>query len=39
MNRDEWIKAYHNNAGSWPALVGIYALIIATMVLSAQAII
>lgn len=39
MNRDEWLKAYHNNSASWPALVGVYAMIIAAMLLSANAII
>ena len=39
MNRDEWIKAYRENSASWPALVGVYAIIIAAMLLSANAII
>ena len=38
MNRDDLIKAYRNNAASWPALVVVYAIIIGGMLLSAQAI-
>ena len=37
MNRDDWIKTYHNHAGSWPALVGVYVLLICGMLLSANA--
>jgi hypothetical protein len=38
MNRDDLIKAYRDNGASWPALVGLYGLLIGGMILSAQAI-
>ncbi|WP_268957577.1 hypothetical protein [Roseibium aggregatum] len=34
MTRDEWIREYKANGGSWPTLVGVYAVIVAAMVLS-----
>lgn len=39
MTRDQWLRAYHQQAGSWPALVGIYLVLIGTMVLSASMIV
>lgn len=36
MNRDDLIKAYRENAASWPALVGVYAILIGGMLLSAH---
>lgn len=38
MNRDDMIKAYRNNAASWPALLVVYAIVIGGMLLSAHAI-
>ncbi len=38
MTRDDFIREYRNRAGSWPALVGVYGIIVACMVLSAMAI-
>jgi len=38
MTRDDLIREYRNRAGSWQALVFVYAVIIATMALSAAAI-
>lgn len=38
MNKDNLIREYRNRASSWQALAGVYALIIAGMVLSASAI-
>lgn len=39
MNRDDLIRAYNANYGSWPALVLVYAILVGTMVMSASAII
>jgi len=38
MDKDQWIRAQRLSGGSWPALVGVYAVLIAAMVLSAMAI-
>jgi len=38
MTRDELIREYRMRGASWPALVGVYAIILGTMVLSAMAI-
>lgn len=38
MTRDQLIREYRMRGASWPALVGVYLLIVATMVLSAMAI-
>lgn len=38
MTRDEMIREYRMRGASWPALVGVYAIILGTMVLSAMAI-
>lgn len=34
MTRDEWIREYRTHSGSWPALVGVYAVIVGAMALS-----
>jgi hypothetical protein len=34
MTRDDLIREYREHSGSWPALVGVYALIVGAMVLS-----
>jgi len=39
MNRDDLIREHRLGGASWPALVGIYAVILGTMVVSAMAII
>jgi len=39
MNRDDLIREYRMRGASWPALVGVYAIIVGTMVFSAMAII
>jgi len=39
MTRDDMIRATHRNASSWQVLVGVYAVIVAAMLLSASAII
>jgi hypothetical protein len=36
MNRDDLIREYRMRGASWPALVGVYAVIVGTMVLSAM---
>lgn len=38
MTKDDLIRAYRENAGSWPAIVGVYAILLAGMGLSAAAI-
>ena len=38
MTRDELIREYRMRSASWPALVGVYAIIVGTMILSAMAI-
>lgn len=38
MNRDQLIREARNNAGTWPALVGLYGLIVGVMLVSAAAI-
>ena len=39
MNRDDLIKEMRVQAGSWQALIIVYAVIVGTMVLSAMAIV
>lgn len=39
MNKDDLIREFRNNTADWPAVVGVYAVIIGGMVLSASAII
>jgi len=39
MDRDAWIRQYRNHAGTWQALVLVYTLILAAMVLSGMAIV
>lgn len=39
MNRDDWIRERRLRGGSWQALVIVYGLIVATMVVSALSII
>ncbi|MHA7775215.1 hypothetical protein [Roseibium sp. M-1] len=34
MTRDELIREYKEHSGSWPALVGVYAVLVGAMVLS-----
>lgn len=34
MTRDELIREYKTHSGTWPALVGVYGLIVGTMLLS-----
>jgi len=34
MTRDEWIREYKEYSGSWPALVGVYAVLVGAMLLS-----
>jgi hypothetical protein len=36
MNKDDLIRAYRENAGSWPAIVGVYAILVGGMALSAS---
>lgn len=36
MNKDDMIRAYRNNAASWPAVVGLYAVLLGGWVLAAQ---
>lgn len=38
MTRDDLIKEYRNRAGSWPALLAVYVIIVACMLGSAAAI-
>lgn len=38
MTRDDMIKEHRNRAGSWPALLAVYAIIVACMLFSAMAI-
>lgn len=38
MNRDQWIRERHVRSGTWQAAAIVYGLIVATMVLSAVAI-
>lgn len=38
MNRDQWIRERRIRGGTWQALVIVYALIVATMLGSAMAI-
>jgi len=38
MNRDQWLRERHLRGGTWQAAAIVYALIVATMVLSAMAI-
>ena len=35
MTRDEMIREYNLRGASWPALVGVYAIIVGVMVLTA----
>jgi hypothetical protein len=37
MNREDLIREFESRAASWPALVGVYGIIVGTMVLSAMA--
>lgn len=37
MTRDELIREYRMRGASWPALLGVYGILVATMVLSAMA--
>ncbi|WP_286192510.1 hypothetical protein [Stappia sp. BW2] len=34
MTRDDLIREYKSQSGSWPALVGVYAVIVGAMALS-----
>ncbi|WP_268956893.1 hypothetical protein [Roseibium aggregatum] len=34
MTRDELIREYKEHSGTWPALVGVYGVIVGTMLLS-----
>ncbi len=34
MTRDDLIREYRQNSGSWQALVGVYVLIVAAMILT-----
>ncbi|WP_428673914.1 hypothetical protein [Roseibium sp.] len=34
MTRDELIREYKEHSGNWPALVGVYAMIVGAMALS-----
>ncbi|ASP34214.1 hypothetical protein CHH27_13945 [Labrenzia sp. VG12] len=34
MTRDDLIREYKEHSGTWPALVGVYALIVGAMVVS-----
>jgi uncharacterized integral membrane protein len=38
MTKDDLIRTYTNNSASWPAIVGVYAIIIGGLVFSASAI-
>jgi hypothetical protein len=38
MSRDDLIREYRMRGASWPALVGVYGLLLAAMLLSAMAI-
>ena len=38
MNRDQWLRDRHVRSGTWQAAAIVYALIIATMILSAMTI-
>ena len=38
MTRDELIREYHNRRGSWPALLGVYAILLGTLILTGMAI-
>ena len=38
MNKDQWIREKRNQAATWHGVVGVYALIVGTMVLTGMAI-
>lgn len=38
MTRDDLIREYRNRSASWPALVGVYGMIVGALVLSGMAI-
>ncbi|MEM8796592.1 MAG: hypothetical protein AAGE61_13570 [Pseudomonadota bacterium] len=37
MNKDDLIREYRKRGASWPALAGVYSIIVGAMVLSAMA--
>jgi hypothetical protein len=37
MTKDDMIRAYRVNSASWPAIVGLYAVLVGGMVFSASA--
>lgn len=39
LTRDQLIREYRNNAASWPAVVGVYGVIVATMIACGAAIV
>ncbi len=38
MDKDDLIRAYRNHSGTWPALLGLYGLVVAGFFASAYAI-
>lgn len=38
MTKDDMIRAYRNNSASWPAVVGLYSIIVGTLMVSANAV-
>lgn len=38
MTKDDLVREYNQRAASWPALVGVYAILVGLMVLSAYSI-
>ena len=38
MNKDDLIRRYNATRGTWQAVVGVYALIVSSLFLSAQAV-
>jgi len=37
MTKDDMIRAYRNNSASWPAVVGLYAVLVGGWLLAASA--
>lgn len=39
MTKDDLIRAYNNNSASWPAIVGLYSVLVGALIATANAII
>lgn len=38
MDKDDLIRMYRNNAASWPAVVGLYSILVGGLIASATAV-